>query len=103
MVETGTSYGAAGRWRATLHIRRKPASHLIHAIRVAETLGLTLNQFVTFNLAKTTCPPEQISSQFERLRDTYFVPWLRRAGRSGPTTTPAYVWSIENAGCPNIH
>jgi len=104
MVEIGTSSGASGSRRLSHHIRRKPASNLIHAVRIADGRNLRLNQFVTFNFTKTACPTDLVSIQFEKLRDTYFVPWLRRADKRRPTKPPAYVWAIENpGGCLNVH
>jgi hypothetical protein len=85
--------------RPTTHINRKPASNLRQAVRMAEAIGRPLNQVVTLNFAKTECEPQHTSSAFERLRDNYYGPWLRRAavapGADGP---PAFVWVIENSG-----
>ncbi len=89
--------------RISQHINRKPASNMAHAVRVAEALGLPLNQLVTFNFAHTACPDELVSRQFQRLRDNHFGKWLARKGR-GPVRPPAYIWSVENSGgCLNVH
>jgi hypothetical protein len=91
--------------RVSHHIQRKPASNLIHAIRVAQALKTPLNQFVTINFAHTRCPPALVSQQFEKLRDNYFCPWLRRSKRPrARVKPPAYVWVVENAGgCAAVH
>lgn len=99
MVDTETTSGA----RVSHHINRKPASNMVHAVRVAEAVGQPLNQLVTFNFAHTDCPENLVSRQFERLRNNHFAPWLRRKGKGRPKP-PAFIWSIENSGgCLNVH
>ena len=89
--------------RISQHINRKPASNMAHAVRVAETLGLPLNQLVTFNFAHTACPDHLVSRQFQKLRDNHFGKWLTRKG-SGRPKPPAFIWSVENSGgCLNVH
>lgn len=99
MVDTETTSSG----RISQHISRKPASNMVHAVRVAQAIGQPLNQLVTFNFAHTTCPEHLVSRQFERLRDNHFVPWLRRKGKGRPKP-PAFIWSVENSnGCLNVH
>jgi hypothetical protein len=102
MVETQTSTEAQPQ-RISRHINRKPASNMAHAVRVAEALGLPLNQLVTLNFRHTACPEFLVSRQFRRLRDNHFGKWLARKGTGRPQP-PAFIWSIENAGgCLNAH
>jgi hypothetical protein len=76
---------------------------MAHAVRVADALGLRLNQLVTFNFARTACPDHLVSRQFQKLRDNHFGKWLARKGKSQPRP-PCFVWSIENSGgCLNVH
>lgn len=104
MVEIETPSTEA-KTRVSQHIQRKPASNLINAIKVAEALKTPLNQFVTINFAHTRCPSQLVSQQFEKLRDNFFCPWLRRSKRQkARAKPPAYVWVVENAGgCLNVH
>ncbi len=105
MVEIETNTQTDFTPRTSRHINRKPASNFIHAIRVAAALETPLNQFVTFNFTRTCCPSKLVSQQFEKLRDNFFCPWLRRSKRvRARAKPPAYVWVIENAGgCLNVH
>ncbi|KAB1121576.1 hypothetical protein [Neorhizobium galegae] len=91
--------------RKTNWINRKPAANLLHAVNVAEILDRSLNFMVTLNFAHTACDPNQVSERFERLRDNYFGPWMRRCGPSGRNEPPpTFIWTIENAGgCLNVH
>lgn len=89
--------------RLTRHIRRKPASNLHHAIRVADALRLPLNTFATINVSMTSCPDEEASFVFARLRNGYFSHWARRPTKTMITSgsvafSPAFVWVIEAAG-----
>jgi hypothetical protein len=72
--------------------------NFLGAIHCADTrltaLGRSLNTFVTLNFDYVDCPPEEVSAQFEKLRDNHFVPWLRYR-RSMPAH---YLWAIENQG-----
>jgi hypothetical protein len=102
MAEIETTYRATSQPRVSRYINRKPAAHLLNAINLARHIGRPLNQFVTLTFEHTDCPPEIVSQQFERLRDNYFGPWLRRNGR-GPPSPPTFVWSIENAGVCAVH
>jgi hypothetical protein len=102
MVDIQTS-SSLTRVRISAHINRKPASNMAHAVRVADALGLRLNQLVTFNFARTACPDHLVSRQFQKLRDNHFGKWLARKGKSQPRP-PCFVWSIENSGgCLNVH
>lgn len=86
--------------RTSHHINRKPASNVLHAVRMAEALGRPLNQFVTINFGKTACTPEEAGERFEKLRDNRFGPWLRRPRKGQPLNVapPTYAWSFEAAG-----
>ncbi|WP_156648450.1 hypothetical protein [Methylobacterium sp. Leaf108] len=89
--------------RITRHIRRKPASNLHHAIRVADALKLPLNTFVTINISMTDCPVEQASFALARLRNNYFSHWARRPTKAivasgSEAFNPAFVWVLEAAG-----
>jgi hypothetical protein len=100
MVHTQTTSGV----RQSHHIGRKSASNMAHAVRVADALGLPLNQFVTFNFEHTACPEHLVSRQFQRLRDNHFGKCLARKRGKAKATPPVYVWSIENSGgCLNVH
>ncbi|MGO7323450.1 hypothetical protein GUK30_32805 [Rhizobium leguminosarum] len=68
-------------------------------------MGRGLNYFVTLNFLHTDCPPEEVSARFEKLRDNYFAPWLRRCGPPGrKEPPPTFVWALENSGgCLNAH
>jgi len=104
MTTDSEAVGARGK-RTTSWINRKPAANLLHAVNVAEILNRSLNFFVTLNFAHTECPPELVSERFEKLRDNYFGPWLRRCGPSGrKEPPPTFVWTLENSGgCLNAH
>jgi hypothetical protein len=84
--------------RHSFHIDRRQARNLMDAIYYAHTrlveLGRPLNTFVTLNFGHTDCPPEHVSSGFEKLRDNHFVRWLRHR-REVPAH---YVWAVENSG-----
>jgi hypothetical protein len=97
MVEIETISGTP---RVSVHINRKPAGNIHHAIRLAEHLGVPLNTFVTINYALTSCQPEHVSRSFETLRRNYFTPWLRRPpARLKVAASPsAYIWVLEAAG-----
>ena len=89
--------------RITRHIRRKPASHLHHAIRVADALRLPLNTFTTINISMTSCSVEQASCVLARLRNNYFSHWARRPTKAivasgSEAFSPAFVWVLEAAG-----
>lgn len=75
---------------------------MLNAANLARALGRPLNQLVTLSFANTSCPPELVSRQFERLRDNHFGPWLRRHG-AGPPGPPTFVWSVENNGGCAVH
>lgn len=105
MAVVSTKYGV-GSTRITRQINRKPASHIHHAIRIAEAIGRPLTHFVTINFSHTRCPAELVSPSFERLRNDRFGPWIRRAPRRTPSAAspPTYVWVIENKdGIMNVH
>jgi hypothetical protein len=101
----GASRKASQIARKTHFINRKPAANILHAVNVAEIAGRSLNYFVTLNFLHTACPPEQASARFEKLRDNFFAPWLRRCAPKGrKEAPPTFVWSLENTnGCLNCH
>jgi hypothetical protein len=108
MAELPTRYGKAphfaGPTRTSTHIRRKPASNLHHAIRVAASLGLPLNLFVTLNFSEAGCQPENVSLKFSTLRERYFCRWLRDCRRGKPRIPPTFVWVLEaKGGCLAAH
>lgn len=98
MADIATSgVPSASRRRPTSFIQRKPAGNLRLAVRMAETIGRPLNQAVTLNFSLTDCDSQDASAAFEKLRDNYFGPWLRRAsGKGEQDGPPAFVWVIEN-------
>jgi hypothetical protein len=102
MADIETRYGGWRPQRISHIINRKPGAHLLNAINLAQRIGRKLNHFVTLNFDHTDCPPEAASRQFEKLRDNYFGPWLRRDGPQ-PPTPPTFVWSIENEGACAAH
>ncbi|MGO7674854.1 hypothetical protein ACC685_33365 [Rhizobium ruizarguesonis] len=68
-------------------------------------MGRGLNYFVTLNFLHTACPPDEVSARFEKLRDNYFSPWLRRCAPDGrKESPPTFIWTLENTnGCLNAH
>lgn len=104
-IDSDDVEGAKGRKRLTNWINRKPAANLLHAVNVAEILDRSLNYMVTINFAHTDCPAELVSERFEKLRDNYFGPWLRRCGPPGrKEPPPTFIWTLENSGgCLNAH
>lgn len=86
--------------RQSHHIKRKPASNLYWAVRVAEASSLTLTHSATLNFSLTACPSRNVSAAFQKLRTNYFGKWARRpAKKSGAHPfVPTYVWVIEAAG-----
>lgn len=104
-MTTDSENAAAREKRRTHFINRKPAANLLHAVNVAEILGRSLNYLATINFAHTACPPEKASEVFEKLRDNYFGPWMRRCGPQGrKEPPPTFIWTMENAGgCVNAH
>jgi len=84
--------------RRTRHIGWRQARNLRKAIHYADKrlveLGRPLNTFVTINFGHIACPPEVVSSIFEKLRDNHFVRWLRYE----TSDLSYYFWVIENAG-----
>lgn len=91
--------------RKSHYINRKPAANLLHAVNLAERLGRPLNYLATINFTHTSCPSDEVSGCFEKLRDNYFTPWLRRCSRRLPIAgPPTFIWVIENAnGHLNAH
>lgn len=85
--------------RATRYIRRKPASNLYHAIRIAERLGHTFSHFVTINFTLIECPDDEVSQAFRWLRARW-ADWMRRPSRRGQhqPCKPADAWTIEAKG-----
>lgn len=91
--------------RASDYIRRIPARNLHHGIRLAESIGLPLNLFVSINFALTSCPEDRVSLDFQRVRAA-FGKWVTRPHKKDAIhkAPPTYVWVIENqAGCLNAH
>ena len=84
--------------RQSAQIGRKPAANIHHATRLAERIGLPLNQFVTINYSKTACPPEDASATFRVLLASWFARWLRRHPKNKKRVSPAYVYVFEAAG-----
>ncbi|WP_173995777.1 hypothetical protein [Agrobacterium tumefaciens] len=64
-----------------------------------------MNYLVTVNLAHTACPADEASERFEKLRDNYFGPWLRRNAPKGRKEgPPTFIWTLENSGgCLHVH
>lgn len=64
-----------------------------------------MNYLVTLNLAHTACPADEASQRFEKLRDNYFGPWLRRNAPKGRKEgPPTFIWTLENSGgCLHVH
>lgn len=84
------------------YIGRKPASNIYHGIKLANTLQLPLNLFVSINFTLTSCPVDNVSKAFQQLRDT-FAKWVTRppALLKNHKAAPTYVWVIENP--PSAH
>ncbi|HXC55562.1 MAG TPA: hypothetical protein VNU97_09715 [Rhizomicrobium sp.] len=90
MVELETSQPT----RRSVHIGRKPASNIHHAIRIAEYSNRPLNVFVTVNFRLTACLSDHESAAFEKLRRNHFTPWIRRNKKVG-SISPTYIWVLE--------
>lgn len=79
--------------RQSKYVNRRQASNFLQAARFAEEIGRPLNLLVTINMEQLGCPADQVSADFERLRDNHFTRWLRYTSK---TSQPAYTWTIEN-------
>lgn len=68
-----------------------------HATKIAEVIGVPLNQFITINFG---VPKGNESEQFSRLRTNYYNKWAKRPRKevSVVSYTPTYVWVLEAAG-----
>jgi hypothetical protein len=91
--------------RATDYIRQIPARNLHHAIRLADSKGLSLNTFVSINFSLTACPEEETDLAFQKIRFT-FGKWVSRPSREAAEhkAPPTFVWVIENqSNCLNAH
>src|SRR4051812_38492327 len=86
------------------HIGRKPAGNVYHGIRIAETIGLPLNLFVSINFSLIACAPDDVSRSFKKLRDT-FAKWVTRPPRplKEHKAAPTFVWVIESPPNCNIN
>ena len=78
--------------RQSLHINRKPASNLHHAVRIAEVIERPLNLFVSINFGFTICSPEETPPAFQLLRRK-FGKWITRGTISRAPAT--CVWVLE--------
>lgn len=96
MAVVSTKCSGLGASRITRQINGKPASHFHHAIRIADAIGLPLTHLVTIHL--TSCPPEEASARFAKLRSNLFGKWISRPLNRGavPACPPTFVWVIEN-------
>ena len=93
------------RRKASDLIRHLPARNLHHGIRLASSLGLDLNLFISINFTLTDCPAEKTDIAFAQIR-THFGKWITRPRKteSGYQAPPTFVWVIENPdGCLNAH
>jgi len=82
-----------------------PSRNVHLGVRLARTLNLDLNHFVSFNFGQTSCPEESADLAFAKLRAN-FGKWARRPGKSRwvLAVPPTFVWVIENPnGCLNAH
>jgi hypothetical protein len=82
-----------------------PARNIHHGIRLAASLGLDLNLFVSLNFSLTTCPAERACDAFAQVR-ALFGKWVTRPPRTMHLhqAPPTFVWVIENSeGCLNAH
>lgn len=105
-MNTTRSIGSAqAKRRCSDLIGLRPSRNIHLGVRLARTLGLDLNQFVTFTFSQTACPPESADLAFAKLRAS-FGKWARRPGKSRWVTAvpPTFVWVIENPNdCLNAH
>ncbi len=86
-------------------IRQAPSRNIHLGVRLARTLGLDLNLFVTFNFSQTGCDPECADKAFAKLRAA-FGKWATRPKKARMmfATPPTFVWVIENPNdCLNAH
>jgi hypothetical protein len=100
MAPSWATCSGFGVTRVSHYIRRKVASNVHHAIRIAEALGKPLNLFVTINFAMTGCRPDEASATFRKMLSTRFGHWSRRPGRGSRQggCPPTFVWVMEAGG-----
>jgi hypothetical protein len=104
-MDTTPSIEHVERRKASDLIKHLPARNLHHGIRLASSLGLDLNLFISINFSLTNCPEEKTDIAFAQIR-AHFGKWITRPRKtaSGPQAPPTFVWVIENpAGCLNAH
>lgn len=92
--------------RQSHFIRRKPASNLHHAVRIAKAIGLPLTHTVTLNFSLVAVDQRLAGRAFARLRTQLFGHWARRPSRKhgGKAFTPTFVWVVEAVdGFVHIH
>lgn len=86
-------------------IGRNPSRNIHLGVRLARTIGLDLNLFVTFNFSQTECDPECADKAFAKLRAA-FGKWATRPAKAQTVKAipPTFVWVIENPNeCLNAH
>lgn len=68
-----------------------------HAVRLAQTLGLTPNLFVTIKFWETSVSPATTSAVFSQIR-AKFGKWIQRPSRrfASLLVPPTFVWVLEN-------
>jgi hypothetical protein len=104
-MDTASSTGIVERRKASDFIKHLPARNLHHGIRLASSLGLTLNLFVSINFSLTDCPEDSVDIAFAKVREHYGK-WIRRPRKAASEhqAPPTFVWVIENPdGCLNAH
>ncbi len=105
-MSTSSSVAIPGsRRRQSDLIRQIPSRNIHLGVRLARTIGLDLNLFVTFNFSLTSCDPECADRAFAQLRTT-FRKWATRPPKTRVmlATPPTFVWVIENPNnCLNAH
>lgn len=91
--------------RPSEHIRRKAASNIHHAVRLAETIGCPFTHFVTINFERAGIPEHAVHEVFQYIREVKFGPWCRRPGRglAHLRCSPTFAWVREATGAYGAH
>lgn len=86
-------------------VRLLPARNLYHGVRLASSLDLPLNLFVSLGFSRSACPTNKTDRAFAAIRNQ-FGKWITRPRKEqrGHLAPPTFVWVIENPnGCSHAH
>jgi hypothetical protein len=86
-----------GRPPQTQYIQRRGGRTLYHGVRLARSLGLEPNLFVTINFWETSLTIAEMGPAFLEMRRK-FVRWIQHPSRkfSGFSAAPTFLWVLEN-------